>query len=85
MREAIAYLAGVPEDDVAIRLVVDGLPPQVATATADRAQARTAAARARASSEAAVRALTGAGMTTREVATVLGVSHQRVAQLLQAA
>ncbi|KXA68022.1 hypothetical protein KJZ00_06440 [Cutibacterium avidum] len=85
MREAVAYLAGVSEDQVALELHV------VTPASYDRAmreaeRLRVEAERANADSAAALRraatSLVSAGVSYRDAARVMGVSYQRVAQLV---
>ena len=85
MREAVAYLAGVPVSEVAI--VVDVITPeayQVAARQAERLRADVAAAQEQLAEaqRAAARALVGAGFTYRDACAVMGISHQRVAQLV---
>lgn len=84
-REAIAWVTDTPEDtiDVDIR---PALPDDVAghlTAAQrhrdEAAQANTAAAH---ESRLAARSLSNAGLTLRDIGTVLGISYQRVQQLL---
>lgn len=87
MREAVAYLAGVTEDDIEID-VVPILPTQFTEAQQRAERLRTESARlqheaAQASHEAA-RTLVGAGLSMRDAAIVMGVSHQRIAQLARA-
>ncbi|MDR1212877.1 MAG: hypothetical protein LBK54_02065 [Propionibacteriaceae bacterium] len=85
MVEAIAWLSGEPEAEVEIQ--VDVILPDLSREAVGRVTAardvseRARAALAGATREAA-RALTGAGLTYRDAGTVLGLSHQRVAQLV---
>lgn len=86
IREAVAYLAGLPEDQVVID-VVPTLPAayrEHATA-AEQATAEATEARSRAAveSRAAARALRDEGLTLRDVGRVMGVSHQRAQQLVE--
>lgn len=85
MREAVAYLAGVPEDQVVLE------PHVVTTADYDQAmreaeRLRAEADRANADSAAALRraatSLVSTGVSYRDAARIMGVSHQRVAQLV---
>src|SRR5256885_17113888 len=85
-REAIALYLGVPVRKVAVKLDVvlpvslraDVVHAKTAREKADELQVEAATATAH-----AARALVrGAGLTVRETGQILGVSHQRVAQLL---
>ncbi len=84
MREVIAHLAGIPEADV----VIDVVPvlPEAYMEHAERAarfRESEAAARAEAATQAraAAKALRATGMPLRDVGTIMGISHQRAAQL----
>lgn len=85
MREAIAFVAQVDPAtvEVEVRPVV---PPEAGehavAASRLREQAREATHEAARESRAAARVLRDAGLSVRDVGTVLGVSHQRAHQLL---
>lgn len=86
MREAIAFVAEVDEDSIEIVLVPalpEGLADEVSAAReavqALRQQQREAAALSRR----AARRLHDAGLTGADTAVVLGVSPQRVSQLVR--
>lgn len=85
IREAIAFVAGVDEDDVEIDLIVN-LPEQaqrhLAASRELRDQASVAAVGAASEARAAAHELRAAGLTTRDIGVVMGVSFQRVHQLL---
>jgi hypothetical protein len=86
IRESIAFVAGVPENDVEIDLKVS--VPAAAQSHIDAAEhlrrdAQHANARAAAESRAAALTLhRDAGLTLRDVGHILGVSYQRAHQLL---
>ena len=87
VREAIAFVADVPEDSFGIE--VQPILPDVYSLEEARARkAREVATRANSEaaqhSRAAARALADAGLTVRDIGTVMGISHQRSAQLLAA-
>jgi predicted RNase H-like HicB family nuclease len=85
VREAIALMLDVPEDSFDV-VLAPHLPERTELAVDElRRRKGQADAAQRAASEAAVaaaEALVGAGLTVRDAGRVLGVSHQRVAQLL---
>ena len=87
VREAIAFVADIPEDSFTIQ--VHPVLPQSYSLEQTAAQtARETAARANTEaaqhSRAAARALAEAGLTVRDIGAVMGISHQRSAQLLDA-
>lgn len=88
MAEAVAYLAGIPVSEVMIE-VQPLLPDSYHRATERAERFRSEAARAQhqaaeASREAAS-VLVSSGLSMRDAARVMGVSHQRVAQLVKGA
>ncbi|MDO5628577.1 MAG: hypothetical protein Q4G43_09685 [Mobilicoccus sp.] len=86
MREAIAHLAGLDEDEVQIEVVPilpegvarDRDPAKERRAEAVRLQDEAAAAHRR-----AARALSAHGMSVREIGLLLDVSPQSVSQLVK--
>jgi len=85
MREAIAFVAQVDPAEVEIDLrpaVPVEVGQHVAAAARLRAQARTANSEAAREARGAAQVLRDAGLSVRDVGTVLGVSHQRAHQLL---
>ena len=87
MREAIAFVTGEPEDLIEIDLVPllsDSTRAHLVRERELRAQAEAANAAAAAERRAAARELRDSGLSLRDVGTILGVSHQRAAQLLSA-
>lgn len=85
MQEAIAFVAQVDPADVEVD-VRPAVPAEVGTHVRAAAHLREVAHRANreaaAESRAAARVLRDAGLSVRDVGTVLGVSHQRAHQLL---
>ncbi|MFD7982502.1 type II toxin-antitoxin system HicB family antitoxin [Kitasatospora indigofera] len=83
-REAVALLLDVEEDQVLIDLCPE-LPQATADILADfqarRAAREEAEGAERTAQEAAARALKAAGLSVRDAGAVLGLSHQRIAQL----
>lgn len=86
VKDGIALMADVPEDTIEVDVVPD-LPQadaEVITAARDAAQeASMWAERASRLSRQAVELLRAEGMTVRDVGGLLGVSAQRVSQLVQ--
>ena len=82
LREAIAYQSGLPEDGFDVK-VVPVLPPAYTEAAAAAEEQRELAAESqRRLVRDGARVLQAAGLTLRDIGTVMGVSHQRAAQLL---
>ena len=84
MREALAFQAGLDPDELSI--VVDvvlppGLAEMKARAEKEREEAARLAAAAQASTHDLAVAMRNAGMTVRDMGTVLGVSYQRAQKL----
>jgi hypothetical protein len=86
MREAIAFVAQVPAEEVQIEVL-----PEVPTeftkllheSEVARTEARRANAEAASRSRAAAKVLSDAGLPLRDIGTIMGISHQRAAQLLK--
>ena len=83
-REAIAFVAGIPQEEVEV-FVTPSLSPDldrlVKSARKAVTDAEVAQREAAAKSRRAVAELKGAGLSGTDVAAVLGVSPQRVSQL----
>lgn len=85
IREALAAWLEASPESLTIR---DEFPPRLAEVAAAvhrlRSQAEEADARAQAETATAARALTDLGLSRRDTAELLGLSHQRIQQLLEA-
>ena len=84
MPEAIAFVAEVPEGEVEIDLrpeVGDWIFDTLDKAREDQAHAEELSRSAAADTRKVAAALVRDGISMRDVGTILGVSHQRVAQL----
>ena len=79
MREALAYQAGLDPDE--INILPPGLAEMKARAEKEREEAARLAAAAQASTHDLAVAMRNAGMTVRDMGTVLGVSYQRAQKL----
>jgi hypothetical protein len=85
IREAIAFVAQVAADSFEIEIipkVPDSYTSEVRAAEQARALASSANRQAADHSRAAARALAKAGFTLRDIGVVMGISHQRAAQLV---
>ena len=85
MREAIAWVAGVPEDEVEIDLrtkVDDSVDALLQRARDHRQHAEDLASQATGEFRKAVQEMASEGMTVRDIGTVIGVSYQRAHQLV---
>jgi hypothetical protein len=85
MREALAYLADVAPDsfDIDVRPIVsDDVAALMIAAAEHRTRASTEQKQAADALRAAARAMHERGLTYRDVAVVMGLSYQRVAQLV---
>jgi predicted RNase H-like HicB family nuclease len=85
IREALAVWLDMSPAELGIR---DQFPAELASVADDVVRARSAAERAGARAQQqtikAVKALTDLGLSRRDAAELLGLSHQRVHQLLEA-
>lgn len=85
IREAIAFVARVDEDDVGVHLTIDlpgGILHRVEGAREAVAEAEKAQREAAALSRDAARSLVEAGLSGYDAASVMGVSPQRISQLV---
>lgn len=87
MREALAYLAGVPEDEISVQVDVV-TSPEVAQSLSVLKSARIAEEDARTDFQekllSSIRLLQARGYSQREIGRLTGISHQRVNQLVNA-
>jgi len=85
IREALALWLDTSPGELRVR---DQFPAELASVADDVVRARSAAERAGARAQQqtveAVKALTNLGLSRRDAAELLGLSHQRVQQLLEA-
>lgn len=84
-REVISLLLDIPVDDIDVDLEVHldpGGQAALTVATAARQTAERAAATAQQAARDAARLLSNAGLPMRDVGAIMGISHQRVHQLL---
>jgi tetratricopeptide (TPR) repeat protein len=86
IREALAYLSGLAEDAFDIEVTYTP-PPDYLEAQQKYEQALKqvddAKAAAHHHNRAAAKTLSNIGMTTRDIGTIMGISHQRAAQLIK--
>jgi CO/xanthine dehydrogenase Mo-binding subunit len=85
-REAIAFVTGVPEDEVEVevRPMLDSeLSSELDQAAQLAEQAKRAEEQAGAKRRRVARRLAKSGMTVRDVGAVMGVSYQRAHQLVK--
>lgn len=84
IREALALWLDAPPAELRVR---DQFPAELASVADDVVRARSSAERAGAKAQQqtveAVKALTDLGLSRRDAAELLGLSHQRVHQLLE--
>jgi predicted RNase H-like HicB family nuclease len=84
-RDAVATLLDVPIESIAIELTVAGLETTVDEVRAARKAREEAEREAQETLMRAAHELKARGITQRDAARILGISHQRVNQLLHAA
>jgi len=82
-REAIALLLAVPEAAIVVRLRVAGAEEALASVERARRDRETAAREEQATLARAAADLAARGISQRDAARLLGLSHQRVSQLLR--
>ena len=84
-REVAAVWFDQPLDDVDVNLVVEGAADEIAAARHKRDAADQASREAAEATQRAIVTLARMGLPDRDVAVVVGLSHQRVHQLRTAA
>jgi len=87
VREVVGLLRNVPEDSVDVRVepILGGdLSPEVTSVLQLREEANAIQERASSAMQAAVSGLAARHLSLRDIGTILGISHQRAAQLLTA-
>lgn len=84
-REVAAVWFDLPLDEVDVKVTVEGAADEIAAARQKRQAADQAVVEAADATQAAVLRLSGLGLPDRDVAAVVGLSHQRVHQLRTAA
>lgn len=87
-REAIAFVVGVPEESVSVKVraaLPDDVQQRLDSGKQHLTEAAAIEARARADLRSAAIELREGGMSVRDIGWVLGVSHQRAHQLTAAA
>jgi len=85
-REAIAFVANIPVEKVSVTIAARTTPKmdaRVATAIALREEARAKEAEAKIMRVRIARDLEKQGYTMRDIGVILGVSHQRVHQIVR--
>lgn len=87
IREAIAFVADVPEESVEIEVIPvidEDTKAHMDAARRLREESHRANRQAAEEVRAAAQALAEAGLSVRDVGTIMGVSHQRAQQLIKA-
>ena len=82
LRDAIALWLDVPVESITVEVAVRFDNPELDDAVTAAMEARRAAEAAAKVTQDTARALYAHGMTYRDIATALGISHQRVGQLV---
>jgi predicted RNase H-like HicB family nuclease len=87
-RELIAVTRDVPVDDIAVNVSIDAVAgiqvrDVLDAVAAERAEAKRLDADASAKTAALAQQLVDKGIPQRDIGKILGVSHQRVSQLVQ--